>query len=54
MAITFFVIAFSFWNFSQLKGSECIRTIHIITLLTAGAAIGTFLVSLFMWFKSRS
>ncbi len=53
MAIAFFVIALSFWNFSQLKGSDCIRTIHIITLLTAGAGIGVFLTSFFMWIRSR-
>jgi len=54
MAIAFFVIALSFWNFSRLTGSDCIRTIHIVTLLTCGAGIGVFLVSLFMWIRSRS
>jgi hypothetical protein len=54
MAIAFFVIAISFWNFSRLTGSECIRTIHIVTLLTAGAAIGVFLVNLFMLIRNRS
>ena len=54
MAIAFFVIAISFWNFTTLKGSESIRTIHVITLLTCGAGIGVFLVSLFMWIRSRT
>jgi hypothetical protein len=53
MAIAFFVIAISFWNFSRLTGSECIRTIHIVTLLTAGAGIGVFLANFFMWIRSR-
>ena len=33
-------------NFSRLKGSECIRPIHIVTLLTLGAVIGVFLVNI--------
>jgi len=54
MAIAFFVIAISFWNFSNIKGSECIRTIHIITLLTAGAGIGIFITSFFLWIRTRT
>ncbi|HUS00505.1 MAG TPA: hypothetical protein VMY77_02190 [Chitinophagaceae bacterium] len=54
MAIAFFVIALSFWNFSRLTGSDCIRAIHIVTLLTAGAGIGVFLTSFFLWIRTRS
>ncbi len=54
MAMAFFIIAISFWNFSRLTGSECIRTIHIITLLTAGAGIGMFITNFFLWLRSRS
>ncbi len=54
MVIAFFVIALSFWNFSRLTGSECIRAIHVATLLTLGAGIGVFLVTLFMWIRSRT
>ncbi len=54
MIIAFFVIALSFWNFSRLTGSECIRAIHVATLLTLGAGIGVFLVTLFMWIRSRT
>jgi hypothetical protein len=54
MAIAFFIIALSFWNFTGLSGSECIRNIHVVTLLTCGAGIGVFIVSLFMWIRSKS
>lgn len=54
MAIAFFVIAISFWNFSQQTGTQCIRTIHVLTLLTCGAGIGIFIMSLILWIKTRS
>ncbi len=54
MLIALFIIAISFWNFSRLTGSECIRPIHIATLLTAGAGIGILLVNFFLWLRSRS
>lgn len=47
MAIAIFVIIISFYNFSRLTGSDCIRTIHVVTLLTCGAGIGIFLTNLF-------
>jgi len=47
MAISCFVIALSAFNFSNLKGSECIRSIHVVTLLVCGMGIGLFLTSLF-------
>lgn len=53
MAISLFVIALTFWNFSRLTGSECIRTIHIVTLLTCGAAIGVFLNNLFTMLRNK-
>ena len=51
--ICLFVIALSLWNFSRLTGSECIRTIHIVTLLTAGAGIGVLIVNLFMLIRGK-
>jgi hypothetical protein len=53
MAIAFFVIALTFWNFSRLTGIECIRTIHIISLLACGAAIGVFLSNLFLLLRNK-
>ena len=46
MALSFFVIAISFFNFTNLKGSECIRAIHVVTLLVCGMAIGVFITNL--------
>jgi len=47
MAISFFVMAISFFNFMRLTGSECIRAIHVVTLLVCGIAIGVFISNLF-------
>ncbi len=54
IAIAFFVAALSFWNFSRLTGSECIRAIHIVTLLTCGAAIGVILSNLILFLRNKS
>ena len=54
MAIAIFVIILSFWNFSRVPNSEGVRTIHVVTLLTAGAGIGIFLTNLFLWFRTRT
>lgn len=54
MLIALFIIAISFWNFSRLTSSECIRAIHIVTLLTAGAGIGILLVNFFIWIRPKS
>ncbi len=53
MLLAAFIIAISFYNFSRLTGSECIRTIHIVTLVTAGAGIGILFVNFFLWLRSR-
>ena len=47
MAISFFVMAISFFNFTSLSGTECIRAIHVVTLLVCGMGIGVFLTNLF-------
>jgi len=47
IAISFFVMAISFFNFMRLTGSECIRAIHVVTLLVCGIAIGVFISNLF-------
>lgn len=53
MAISFFVIAISFFNFTRLSGSECIRAIHVVTLLVCGMAIGIFLTNLFALLREK-
>jgi predicted permease len=40
-------------NYSRLKGSECIRPIHIVTLLVLGAAIGILLVHIVNLIKEK-
>lgn len=53
MAISFFVLAISFFNFTQLANSDCIRAIHIVTLLVCGMAIGAFIANLFAFFIKK-
>jgi hypothetical protein len=53
MIISIFVIAYSAFNFSNLKGSECIRAIHIVTLLVCGMGIAVFLSSLFAFIVKK-
>jgi hypothetical protein len=52
MAISVFVIIISFFNFERLKGSDCIRAIHVVTLLVCGMAIGIFLMNFFRWLRA--
>jgi len=54
IAISLFVIIISKFNFERLTGSECIRAIHIVTLLVCGMAIGVFLNNLFALLKKRN
>lgn len=53
IAIAFLIMALSFFNFSRIAGGECIRTIHIITLLTCGAAMGIILNNLFVLLRNK-
>jgi hypothetical protein len=53
MAISFFVVALSFFNFARLTGTECIRAIHVVTLLVCGMGIGIFLTNLFAILRNR-
>ncbi|HEU5365051.1 MAG TPA: hypothetical protein VFU62_05945 [Hanamia sp.] len=53
MMISLFVIIISIFNFERLSNSECIRTIHVVTLLVCGMAIGIFLMNLFGLLSTR-
>jgi hypothetical protein len=53
IAILFFVLAISFFNFLRLTGSECIRAIHVVTLLVCGMAIGLIISNLFAMLRSK-
>lgn len=51
--ISIFIVAISFFNYTNLEGRECIRAIHVVTLLVAGMGIGIFIMNLFKWLRSR-
>ena len=48
-----FAIFLMVMSYFRLKGSECIRPIHIVTLLTLGAAIGVLLVNIVNLIKEK-
>jgi hypothetical protein len=53
LVISVIVILLMITNFSRLQGSECIRPIHIVTLITLGAAIGLLLMNIILMIKGR-
>jgi hypothetical protein len=53
LVITALVILLMIINFTRLKGSECIRPIHVVTLVTLGAAIGVLLMNIILLIKNR-
>jgi hypothetical protein len=48
-----FAIFLMTMSYFRLKGSECIRPIHIVTLLVLGAAIGVLLVNIINVIKEK-
>jgi hypothetical protein len=48
-----FAIFLMTMSYFRLKGSECIRPIHIVTLLVLGAAIGVLLVNIVSLIKEK-
>jgi hypothetical protein len=53
LIISGIVILLMITNFTRLQGSECIRAIHIVTLVTLGAAIGVLLMNVILMIKSK-
>ena len=53
MLLALLISALSFWNFSRIQGCDCIRAIHIVTLLAAGIGIGVLITSIKAWFIKR-
>ncbi|MDB5228687.1 MAG: hypothetical protein JWN78_2880 [Bacteroidota bacterium] len=47
------VIILSLGNYSRLKGTENIRPIHIVSLLTIGMGIGLLLGSIIAYFRNN-
>jgi hypothetical protein len=54
IAISIMVIAISILNFTNLDGSECIRPIHVATLLLCGMGIGVLIINLFGLLAKRT
>lgn len=53
IAISFFVLIISYYNFTHLTNSDCIRAIHVVTLLVCGMAIGVFLANMFALLRNK-
>jgi hypothetical protein len=51
--ISLFVIMLTFWNFTRIVNSDCIRAIHVVTLLACGAAIGVLLLNLIALLRNK-
>jgi hypothetical protein len=51
MALSAFIVIISIFNFLRLTGGECIRAIHIVTLLVCGMGIGVFISALIMFLR---
>ncbi len=48
-----FAIFLMTMTYYRLKGSECIRPIHIVTLIVLGAAIGILLTNIFSLIRNK-
>jgi hypothetical protein len=53
MAIYFFVIVISFFYLEIFSGTDCIRPVHVVTLLVCGMGIGVFLQNLFGFLRNK-
>ena len=53
MTISLFIIIISLFNFYSLDGIECIKAIHIITLLVAGMGIGILIANFLGWLRQK-
>lgn len=52
--IPVFVIILALFNYSRLTGTENIRAIHIVTLITLGMGIGILLINVITFFRNKS
>ena len=48
------LLAITTVNFSRLSGTECIRPIHIVSLLVMGALMGNIVVQVVQRFKNKN
>ena len=54
IGFSLFIAALTFYNFSRIQNSEGVRAIHILSLLTCGAAIGIALTNLFILIRNKN
>jgi prepilin signal peptidase PulO-like enzyme (type II secretory pathway) len=54
MVLGIFIAAISFWDFSRLKGCDCIRPIYMLTLIATGIGAGIFIMALKEWIRTRN
>jgi hypothetical protein len=47
------VILLLIGNYSRMKGTESIRPLHMVTLITMGVAIGVLLVNIILLIKNK-
>lgn len=52
--IPIFVILLALFNYSRLTGTENIRAIHVVTLITLGMGLGILLMNVITWFRNKS
>jgi positive regulator of sigma E activity len=48
-----FVIILGLVNYTRLTGTEHIRAIHIVTLITIGMGLGVLLSNVFTYFRRK-
>lgn len=53
LGIGLFIAILSFFNYTRVEGCDCIRTIHVVTLLVCGMGLGLILVSLVTLIRGR-
>ena len=54
LAFGLFAAAITFGNFTRLSGGECIRAIHMVSLITCGVGLGVALMSAMMLIRKRN
>ena len=53
LAVIALAISLLIFNFTKITGSDCIRPIHIVTLIGLGVAIGAFILNLVIIIRDK-
>jgi len=51
IVLPLFVVILGVGNYARLSGTEAIRAIHVVTLITIGAGLGVLLVNTIRYFR---